>query len=106
MSEHTKTPYCVGRSNGNHRTVICTDPENPAVSAVAFTVCREGRDIADAEHDADFIVRACNAHDALVKACEEIVTAFNPNTRGSAMDVLLVVAQARAALAKAKGGAA
>jgi hypothetical protein len=68
---------------------------------------------ADAEADADFIVRACNAHDDLVAALSEceammrgaraMLLKLEPNIKLEVHDA--VAAQAVAALAKANGGA-
>ena len=51
--------------------------------------------------DAAFIVRACNSHDELVSALEAAIPAMGADLSG--IDVGAVIANARAALANAKG---
>ena len=61
-SEHTPTPW---RRSPRCVESILTDEESPLV--VAFVNINK-------EANAEFIVRACNAHDALVEALREIQT--------------------------------
>lgn len=59
-------------------------------------------DIANAE----FIVRACNAHDALLAACEEALGVLHWYRRyGNQGGIEYAIADATAAIAKAKGEA-
>jgi hypothetical protein len=58
----------------------------------------------DIEANAAFIVRACNAHDQLVTALTDCVAVIVGDTSGP-QQVQGIVAEARAALAKAQEGA-
>lgn len=60
------------------------------------------------EHHADFIVRACNSHYALLEACEKMLEAYAPRAQQTAetsgeSSLHSAVQAARAAIAKAKG---
>ena len=99
MMTHTPTPWTVepGDSilkilSGGHRIADVGD----APYWQRFT----------AEHEANaaFIVRACNAHDALVAALDEMLTSHSMENVGvkASMCRLNAKKQARAALARAK----
>lgn len=62
-TKHTKTPWLV--ASGSGRTII-TDGRIPAVAETHGD---------DAEGNAAFIVRACNAHDDLVRIAELVLQA-------------------------------
>lgn len=70
-TKHTPTPYAVAPSsnpkNGKAwRDIVATTTEfSPAYVGEAL------------EHDAEFIVRACNAHDALVEALQAVVVLYD-----------------------------
>lgn len=62
MSEHTKGPWHIGlRTAHSKRDIYGTRGELIAVADACFT------DLATAQANAAFIVRACNSHEALVK---------------------------------------
>ena len=66
------------------------------------------RPIGERKANAEFIIRACNSHDALLEALEEydLFSQQNDNwSDGDEFDVPEFVLKARAAIAKAKGGA-
>ncbi len=59
---HTPTPYVVNGFGGDYRVVARLEPHGVAISAKG----ERGDEI----ETADFIVRACNSHAALVAALE------------------------------------
>ena len=78
---------------------IGTDPDN--LDGFDVPVRNKPNGYSEAKANAAFIVRACNSHDALVKALEALVRKLEgPN--GTVAKFPLLVAEARAALALAK----
>ena len=65
MSDHSPLPWTCENRHGYDYEIW--SGENEIVSVGAGT---------DAEADAAFIVRACNAHDSLVAACEALLNFF------------------------------
>ena len=61
MSEHTKEPWKIGNSFQGLKTVICTNKDDPANTAIAFTVSRERRGFDGCAEDARRIVACVNA---------------------------------------------
>lgn len=84
--EHTPTPWSV---SGN----MIWDANNYHVASC------------NVNNDAAFIVRACNAHDELVAACEEAIKAIELriSMQGAAGYLGNAYKKAKEALAKAKG---
>lgn len=100
MSEHTPTPWVVvvGKDNSDNG-----EPLSPDIFGT-ITGGNEGWHIArvwlagkylNGEANAEFIVLACNNHDALVKALEGVIRVADRKT--------VEFDAARAALAKARG---
>ena len=103
--KHTETPYKILRAN-DFSFFITTEK---------FTDCEEGYIIAkttdmgkEAEANAEFIVRACNAHDALVEACKLAHEIISLNTQKHGLEsvddnVFTIIELLESALNKAKG---
>lgn len=89
MSARSAIPWSVGEQPSVDYDDDCRAVMYQSKHAGPLTVC-----IADAP-DAEFIVRACNSHDALVAALEEMLS---PSGTGEAR-----FTKARAALSAAKG---
>jgi hypothetical protein len=70
--KHTPGPWFVGKSNGNLRTVICTDPERSSTTALAFTVSREGRSFEQCEADASVMAASAEMYE-LLKAAQSLL---------------------------------
>src|SRR5690606_16631822 len=99
---HTPRRWHVGLGHGGHPTVICTDPANPPGTAVAFTVAREGRDIADCENDARLIAAAPDLLAALQRLRDDVQTTHvGSDERCNDCAVCLSLKLADAALGKA-----
>jgi hypothetical protein len=83
-------------------------PINPNKPVVLL--CEEKIDVAymaqreDAEELAALIVRAVNAHDALVEVCHLAISELSWTKGARAIETELVIARIRAALALAKDG--
>lgn len=88
MAEHTPTPWKAS-GNGIHKGIRC-------VATTDYIDRRSGEEFKEACANAEFIVRACNAHDDLLAACEAICGVFEGQE-----DAPLYVLKARAAIAKA-----
>ena len=56
-------------------TVICTDPDNPSATAVAFTVARDGRSLEDCERDAKAVAAMPDMLAALQRLRDDVQTA-------------------------------
>ena len=90
MNKHTPTPWKV---DGNS-DVFSGDPSKGTRKDIA---CIQSDNYAE---DAEFIVRACNAHDDLLEALERIV---NLPIGDQFMQRAKAFADARAVIAKARG---
>ena len=86
-AQHTPTPWRLGRWG--------TSIVGPAGDVIAL----EGPHAAP-EHDLAFIVRAVNAHDALVEALQAILYETNEERRWDIQGFLNAITKARAALAQ------
>jgi len=95
MSKHIPTPWVIKAHNTIYKPAIYS--EDRLVSTIRGGFTTEAEEYANAE----FIVRACNAHDELVAALEGILYNFLRETDVS--DCKLEIFNAKAALAKAKG---
>jgi hypothetical protein len=98
MSEHTPTPwarYDDGKlaARGWIKSVCKGIPEQMVAQAIGVGAIEER------EANAAFIVRAVNSHDDLVKALEAMLE------KHGGLEISPAARQARAALAKAVGGA-
>ncbi len=115
-TKHTPTPWRVGLRNGvfgadefiggdRHYQVVCT----PTSGGIYRRHSTESELQAEAEANAAFIVRSCNAHDALVSALKGMRLALDSIYMRIDGDLTPAEAtcdqQARAALALAEGGA-
>lgn len=69
-SKHTPTPW---RFDDNHMYVYCGD--HVIVTCNDPSTAVGGLSAEEIEANAEFIVRACNAHDDLLTACEAVVLA-------------------------------
>ncbi len=106
-SKHTPTPWTLDThkytDDGNKCRTFVIHGKDYAIGRIQGPFAVIGKD-AEKEANAAFIVRACNAHDELVRALETAETYFNEyaaETPASAHTLHHV----RAALAKAKGEA-
>lgn len=108
MSKSKRPTVTVGKGNGSMNTVICTDADRPAATAIAFSVIRHGEDLAkdmgEAEDNAAFIVKSWNAYDDLVDALEasrSFIESFTDDetryfgTRKLLMDICETLAKAK-----------
>lgn len=94
--QHTKTPWSIQSSSisyaaGSKFVIRDSDGKDSCPVAEITTYTHPDR------KDAAFIITACNAHEALVSALEELIN--SPNAKQNAM-----WDRARAALALAKKG--
>ena len=92
---HTLVPWMLSDSHG-----LCVVSEKGVVADL-----EKSRTSAESSEEsranAEFIVRACNSHDALLAACKALMTRFE-HTGEAWMDDPAMV-QARAVIAKAEG---
>lgn len=76
MSEHTKTPWEVNTEAG---------PQIREVFSGDTLICDcgvSGLEPIETEENTRFIVRACNAHEALLEACKNLVDMDDRDKRG------------------------
>jgi hypothetical protein len=95
-SRHTPGPWRVNSGHGElwiesvkHGRVIC-----------AFEKHRTGQYTEQDGANAEFIVRACNAHDELLAACEALISQYDAPGGPALTEQVEAV---RAAIAKARG---
>jgi hypothetical protein len=103
MSKHTPTPYYVGPD----AALDCPDHANSGLALVDTGRANDWPIARLCEwHTAEFIARACNAHDDLLALAQEVIRLDEEDAGLQAedgIDVVNLMAQARAALAKATG---
>ena len=92
MNQHTPTPYWT-EPHGLHGEIAVMATTKLGME-ITVAICHK----ANATEQAAFIVRACNSHDALVKALEEI----QKNNTGTYDSVRTINTIVNAALALAK----
>ena len=103
MSKHTQGPWRVGiRTAHSKRDVYGPLGELVVLADAVFT------DLATAQANAAYIVRACNAHEDLVKALEELIGVAEAATALDERDDIwerdtLAIERANNALALARG---
>lgn len=115
---HTPNPWRFGRvTKGKYRgdfAIIPVNAHTGEVSGPAFCYLAKGREDIQLAN-AEFIVRACNAHDDLVRALKGVVganTAFRAKPLGSPTSIARakqdaqIAAEDRAIAALKKAGAA
>lgn len=103
--QHTKTPWklasralITAKTAWQMPIAICYDAQSHV----------QGPDAKEADANAAFIVRACNAHDDLVAVVQERIRCIELEAHNSGDDPTAIDSQyddLRAALAKAKAGA-
>lgn len=96
MSNHTKTPW---RTGGEQNPTIIYDGDGWAVASTAVVHVRKNAKY-EADANAAFIVRACNAHDELVAALDWALSQIGDDLD---LDHQRAFDGAIAALAKARG---
>lgn len=106
---HTATPWVVmnklpvSQSDHGYRKVceVTRNGKTQVIYAIAANMIVDGKGFVWGGDDANFIVRACNAHDDLVGALRELKEACrsNPAMQGMQYDQLSI--KVNAALAKA-----
>ena len=97
MTQHTPTPWNAENAAGDFQALIY-GVDDPTGKTIALTYTGNA--------DAEFIVRACNAHDELVDACRAFVSLW-PVLPGydkpkATPEVITVWNMAKQALAKAE----
>lgn len=111
-AKHTKTPWMLGRGSLIEIFARNPDDHSDANSTDALHVAtiqrRGGKSVEQSHADAAFIVRACNAHDDLVKVLKAIVAADDKAIEALKQlgapipaDAAMLTEAARAALVKA-----
>ena len=116
ITQHTPTPWSIGSSNPGEGHVIESDSADRTIAWTANSYCASNDEEYISQEDeanAEFIVRACNSHDALLEALElyDSFSKANDDWRQMVRNLLNsddtpeVVIKAREAIAKAKGGA-
>ena len=106
--QHTPTPYHlggIGHPDGDNPTTSIWVPTPPGFQSGTWIA----KDVQLA--DAEFIVRACNAHDALLAACERLLAAMKADAEiAPQMPAIIAyetngvaIAEAIAAIRKARG---
>jgi len=98
-NKHTKLPFRV--VDDKWKGVSITGGEQ-----VTFTVCTLNRHHPLKITNAEFIVRACNAHYGLLEACEKMVTAWHENNLVELRQMSKAILLAKQAIAKATGNQA
>lgn len=92
MANHTPTPWKIGYEKNTGRIYIGTKHKKPAI-------CKINND-KNMEANAEFIVKACNLHEELVKVCKDtLLNAMAPE----ATDWSGVVGRLATVIAKAEG---
>jgi hypothetical protein len=94
--QHTPTPWKVGR-NLDHGLAIFTDQPTIRELVAAF------KNGTVSEADAAFILRACNVHEQLFTALDELIQAIDQGDSISAEEFGESLTEARSALAAARG---
>ena len=86
--KHTQLPWYEGRT-GNHQGIVISE--------------NTGENIVISYHKkyAEFIVRACNAHDDLLEACNELIDAWHSDDANFHIEEPKALKLARKAIAKA-----
>ena len=114
MDKHTATPWRAAYDDGSGDEYITADGKPVAVVRWGCDCCKAtGPQTPQEQADRDFIIRACNSHDALLAACDAL-DEFQRYYETHAMEpdgmpgnefysgkAMAVVRQARAAIAKA-----
>lgn len=95
-TKHTPTPYGISKYGS---IVHYTDTNYP--QGVAFATMTRSGTRGQGRVDAEFIVRACNNHDALLAALEHALALVTAADLGPSAKP--AIAQYRAAIAAAKG---
>jgi hypothetical protein len=101
-AQHTPGPWKVfGVRRNQYLAVIDSIPDQDG-KVIANCICHVAMTNPDAQANAEFIVRACNAHDDLLEACEQALICIeqDEHTHGRNFGAGNVL---RAAIAKAKG---
>lgn len=103
-TQHTPGPWTrTPEERFKHDSSAGIKGPNGNYLAAALDFNRTDRD-EEVEANAEFIVRACNAHDELLAALEDIIeTPVGHTTADCAKDLAACIRIARAAIAKAKG---
>lgn len=97
--QHTPTPWVYGDAKGTLCAYRVVEP-NERQRTIAF-VAHTGSNAQD-KSNAEFIVRACNCHDELVQALQDLLAADQmPPCEKQADLAIVAMKQARAALNKA-----
>ncbi len=97
-------PSCPNRvSDGiDYAIYVCDDKGHKHIIAETYSRTAE-KTFHPARANAEFIVRACNAHDDLLEACEAVVSAYEDG-EPSKDNLRTNLPKIRAAISKAKKG--
>ena len=107
MSEHSKLPWFVSHHTDNGDVVVRGPDKDGGIWDPIITNCTINNANASPETikaNAEYIVRACNAHEKLLAACEEYIKAVDGIVSGMADRKALATLHIRAALAPKGGG--
>jgi hypothetical protein len=110
-TQHTPTPWSIGglSSNPGEGHVIESDSADRTIAWTANSYCTANDEEYISQEDeanAEFIVRACNSHDALLRAIQEVLYSYEDDSDTDlAIKLESPMENLQEAIAKAKGGA-
>lgn len=97
---HAPTPFSL-KDTGAEVLVLAADSPRQGIVA-RVNVCRQNDNTEPDGHEtAEFIVRACNAHDGLLAVVRRLAT-WDANPNGDGIELGFICSAARAALNKAE----
>lgn len=97
--KHTATPYSITHQTGSDFSWDIYSKQS--VSGFPVATCGQQKATDDiCQANAEFIVRACNSHSALVEACKSLIRSYEYHCP-DAKDQSLAIKNAKQALAQA-----
>lgn len=102
MTEHTPLPWRVDAEDTMETTIHTIRDSDGKDIAHADRLSDEPSDTGANEANAEFIVRVCNSHYELLKACKKLVKSIS-EAHESTPHQMMAIDHASAAIAKAEG---
>lgn len=108
-TKHTPTPWHLSRTRIGNCTIeaACAKQHGGGVAIATCRASRRSKESCDeADANAAFIVRACNAHEGFVRVCGKLMDDYEGKTSMSLEEFSALKEEMEALLAKARGEAA